>query len=156
MTEDEIFEWLSHDRSPIRRDGVLSREEVANAITAYLINGLCLFDESLLLHANKKVSRAAALTVLGLEEVAKIPRVVNTFLRHEHGVDENAWRDYWKAGGSHKKKQELILAYGHIIREQFDGDPMHARQLYRHYAPKAVLDSLDSFKQLVFVQRRVL
>lgn len=129
---------------------MLSREEVAEAIAAYQKNGLGLFDDALLLAANQKVSRAAGLTVLGLEEIAKIPLIVNTFLRHEHGVDPDAWKAYWKAGGIHKKKQELILAYGQLIRSVFDGDPIHERKLYRHYAPEAVLENLDWFKQSNF------
>lgn len=147
MTEDEIIAWLSRKRAPIRREGVLSRGEVAEATTAYLGNASALFEEALLLCAQGKIARAAALTVLGLEELAKVPLLVNTFLRYEHGQDADAWKAHWKSGGSHKTKQALILAYGQIIRSQFDGDPMFERRLYRHYASEAVLESLDAFKQ---------
>ena len=137
--------------NPIRRDGVLSRDEVAEAVTAYLGNGLDLFEEALLLCAHKKVPRAAALAVLGLEEIAKIPLIVNKFLRFEHGVEKHAWKAYWKTGGSHKTKQALILAYpGQIVRNVFDGDPMHGRRLYRYYAPEKALETLDAFKQSNF------
>lgn len=150
MTEDEIASWLSRKRSPIRRDGVLSTIEVADAITAYLNNGMRLFDDALLLGSNSRIPRAAALTVLGLEEIAKIPLLVDTFLRYEHGVDKDAWNACWKAGGVHKKKQELILGYGQIIRAVMDGDPVHDCKLYRHYAPDSVLENLDWFKQSNF------
>lgn len=150
MTEDDIASWLSRKPAPVRRDGVLTKAEVAAATTAYLNNGLSLFDDALFLAAGDRVPRAAALTVLGLEEIAKIPLLVNTFLRYEHGVDSEAWKAYWKAGGAHKKKQELILGYGQIIREVMDGDPVHNRRLYRHYAPEAMLENLDGFKQSNF------
>lgn len=150
MTEDDIEAWLARNRSPIRRDGVLSKKEVAEAITAYLNNGMRLFDDALLLASNSRIPRAAALTVLGLEEIAKIPLLVNTFLHYEHGVDKDAWKAYWKAGGVHKKKQELILSYGQMIREVMDGDPLHDRKLYRYYAPDSVLENLDWFKQSNF------
>jgi AbiV family abortive infection protein len=85
--------------------------------------------------------------VLGLEELAKTPMLVNTFLRFEHGVDREAWQTYWKSGGWHRAKQELILSYGQVIRSLFDGDPVHGKYLYRYYAPESVLERLDSFKQ---------
>ncbi|CAH2398624.1 conserved hypothetical protein [Mesorhizobium ventifaucium] len=128
----------------------MTRNEVAEAVTTYLGNGLGLFEEALLLCRNDRVPRAAALVVLGLEEVGKVPLLVNTFLRFEHGVDKEAWKAYWKSGGSHKTKQALILGYGKIIREQVDGDPIFSRRLYRHYAPENVLEALDAFKQSNF------
>lgn len=150
MTEDDIASWLSRKPAPIRRDGILTKAEVAAATTAYLNNGLSLFDDAMFLAAGDRVARAAALTVLGLEEIAKIPLLVNTFLRYEHGVEKEAWTTYWRAGGAHKKKQELILGYGQSIRAVMDGDPVHDRRLYRHYAPAAVLETLDGFKQSNF------
>jgi len=150
MIQEEIIDWLSQPHTAIRRDGALTLNEVAEAATAYLRNGLDLFEEALLLCGYNKVSRAAALVILGLEEIGKVPLLVNTFLRFEHGADKEAWKAYWKSGGVHKKKQELILAYGQIIRRLFDGDLMHERILYRYYAPEALLDNLDGFKQSSF------
>ena len=126
MTDEETIAWLSQPRAQILSDGVLSLDEVAEAVTAYLGNGLELFEEALLLCAHKKVPRAAALGVLGLEEIAKIPWIIDTFLRFEHGVERDAWTAYWKTGGSHKTKQALILSYGQEFRKIFDGDPILA------------------------------
>jgi AbiV family abortive infection protein len=150
MTEEETIAWLLQPRAPILRHGALSRDKVAEAVTAYLANGLDLFEEALLLCAHKKVPMAAALAVLGLEEIAKIPQIVNTFLRFEHGVEKDAWTTYWKTGGSHKAKQALILAYGQKIRKAFDRDPFFGRRLYRYYAPEKILETLDAFKQSNF------
>ncbi len=69
--------------------------------------------------------------------------LVNTLLRFEHGVDREAWQAYWKSGGWHRAKLELILSYGQLIRSLFEGDPVHSRYLYRYYAPDAVLKNLD-------------
>jgi hypothetical protein len=99
VTEQETIEWLSRSRAPVRREGNLTVEEVAQAASAYLRNANALFDEALLLYANEKIPRGAALTVLGLEELAKTPMLVNTFLRFEKGVDPEAWQTYWKSGG---------------------------------------------------------
>jgi AbiV family abortive infection protein len=150
MTEEEIAAWLSQARPPVRRDGVMSASEVAEATAAYLGNGLGLFEDGVLLCRKGRVPRAAALVVLGLEEIAKVPLLVNTFLRFEHGADREAWKGYWKSGGSHKTKQALILGYGKIIRDQVDGDPVFSRRLYRYYAPDNVLEALDAFKQSNF------
>jgi AbiV family abortive infection protein len=145
MTEDEIIAWLSQPLARIVRDRVLSRGEVAEVVTAYLGNGLDLFEEALLLSTHQKISRAAALAVLGLEEIAKIPRIVDTFLRFEHGV-EDAWTAYWKTGGKpggvHKAKQAAILAYGQLIQEK--------DYLYRYNRPKNIVETLDTFKQSNF------
>ena len=81
MTEEEIIAWLSQARAPIRRDGVMSRDEVAEAVTNYLGNGLGLFEDALLLCRSGRVPRAAALVVLGLEEIGKVPLLVNTYSR---------------------------------------------------------------------------
>lgn len=150
MIEETVANWLSRDMPPIRREGVLTKKEVAQAATAYLNNGVNLFDDALLLASNSRPSRAAALAVLGLEEIAKIPQLINAFLHYEHHVDENAWIDYWKSGGRHGTKQEIILTYGKIIRNLMDGDPLHDRKLYRHYAPVEILGNLDRFKQSNF------
>lgn len=147
MTEEETIEWLSRSRAPVRREGNLTVEVVAQATSAYLKNANALFDEALLLYAHERIPRGAALAVLGLEELAKTPMLVNTFLRFEKGVDPEAWQTYWKSGGWHRAKQELILSYGQVIRPLFDGDPVHEKYLYRYYAPESVLERLDSFKQ---------
>jgi hypothetical protein len=62
-------------------------------------------------------------TKLRIQELAKAPMLVNTFLRFEHGVDREAWQAYWKSGGWHRAKLELILSYGQLIRSLFEGDP---------------------------------
>jgi AbiV family abortive infection protein len=151
MTDEDTIAWLSQPRAPILRDGVLSQDQVAEAVTAYLRNGLDLFEEALLLCAHKKVPRAAALAVLGLEEIGKIARIVDTFLQFEHGVERDAWTTYWKSGGSHRAKQARILAYGQSIRNVFEGDSIiFDRRLYRYYAQEEILDRLDGFKQSNF------
>jgi AbiV family abortive infection protein len=150
MTEEEIIAWLAQARAPIRRDGCMLRDEVAEAVTAYLGNGVELFEDALLLCQSGRIARAAALIVLGLEEIGKVPLLVNTFLRFERGTDDEAWKAYWKSGGSHKAKQALILGYGKTIREQVDGDPRFSRRLYRYYAPESALEALDAFKQSNF------
>ncbi|MGV3548986.1 AbiV family abortive infection protein [Rhizobium sp.] len=150
MTEEEIVAWLTRNRPPIRREGVMSQGEVAAAVTAYLANGLSLLEESLLLSQHGRQARAASLVILGLEEIAKVPLLVNTFLSFEHGVDKEAWKAYWKSGGSHRTKQALILGYGNIIRGKIEGDPVSSRRLYRNFAPESVLEAMDTFKQSNF------
>jgi AbiV family abortive infection protein len=139
MTEAEIAAWLSQPRSPIRRHGALSRDEVAEASTAYLKNGRDLMEEALILYGNQRIPRAVALAVLALEEIAKVPRVVNTFLQDALAGDPQVWKEFWKSGGSHRAKQELILAYGKTIRDQLGDEPVFAQRLYRYFAPDSVL-----------------
>jgi AbiV family abortive infection protein len=147
MNETEVLDWLARQRPPVRRKGTLDRGEVARAMTAYFHNAQSLFDESLILYGANRKARACALCVLALEELAKIPLLADTFLRFEHGADQDAWAKYWESGGNHKKKQETILAYGQIIRRQFDGEPMFSKKHYRFYAPDNLFAYLDALKQ---------
>jgi AbiV family abortive infection protein len=147
MRDEEVLEWLARARAGIRRDGSLPKGEVAEAVTAYQANGRALLSDALLLAANGRTNRASALTVLALEELAKIPMLVDTFRRHAHGFDPQAWPDYWKVSGRHKDKQKRILLYGELIRSQMDGDPLHGRRLYRYYSSSDLFQHLDSFKQ---------
>jgi AbiV family abortive infection protein len=131
----------------VRRNGALTQDEVAGAMTAYFHNAQAFFDEVLLFHRSARTPRACALCVLGLEELAKIPILFATFMRFESGADRETWTRYWKGGGSHKTKQEMIIAYGQIIRSKFEQEPMLSRYLYRHYVPDTLFAHLDSFKQ---------
>jgi hypothetical protein len=78
------------DLNPERRERILeltawpslySGSLNLEVVTTYVNNANSLFDEALLLHAYNKTPRAAALTVLGLEELAKAPMLTNTFVR---------------------------------------------------------------------------
>lgn len=145
--DDDVVAWIGGPSSPIKRGGELTDLEVADATVAYLKNGNSLLSDARFLVSNSRVVRGTALAVLALEELAKIKIIVETLLRFKHNVDPEAWKKYWKTGGSHKTKQEEILSYGKIIREVYDGDPMHGRYLYRLYAPEAALEKLDWLKQ---------
>jgi len=145
--EEEVVSWIGGPSSPIKRSGELSEDQVASAVVSYLKNGNGLLSDARLLIANSRTERGTALSVLALEELAKIKIIIETFLRFSHGVEPEAWRKYWKSGGSHKAKQEQILAYGKIIRASYDGDPIHGRYLYRHYTPDEALEKLDWLKQ---------
>lgn len=148
--DDEVVAWIGGASSPIKRGGELTEIEVADATVAYLKNGNDLLSDARLLFSNKRFVRGTALAVLALEELAKVKIIVETFLRFTHSVEPDAWKKYWKSGGSHKTKQEEIISYGKIIRAAYDGDPMHGRYLYRHYAPEAALEKLDWLKQASF------
>lgn len=145
--EEEVVSWIGGPSSPIKRSGELNEDQVASAVVSYLKNGNGLLSDARLLIANSRTERGTALSVLALEELAKIKIIIETFLRFSHGVEPDSWRKYWKSGGSHKAKQEQILAYGKIIRASYDGDPIHGRYLYRHYAPDEALEKLDWLKQ---------
>lgn len=148
--DDEVVAWIGGANSPIRRGGELTELEVADATVAYLNNGNDLLSDARFLFSRDRFARGTSLAVLALEELGKVKIIVDTFLRFTHGVEPDAWKKYWKTGGSHRTKQEEILSYGKMIRKSFDGDPMHDRYLYRHYAPEAAFEKLDWLKQANF------
>lgn len=147
MYEEDIITWIGGPGASIKKSGELNEKEVACATVAYLKNGNKLLHDARFLITNKRIERGTALTILALEELAKIKILTETFLHHAHGVDEDAWKKYWKTGGNHKTKQEQILSYGKIVRASFDGDLTHQKYLYRHYAPDQALEKLDWLKQ---------
>lgn len=144
--EKRIADHIGRPMAKIRKAGSLPQDEVAAAATAYFENACELLSDSHLLVAHGRPQRAIGLAVLSLEELAKIPMIVNTWLRDVRG-EERAWAEYWKVGGRHKPKQELLLAYGSRIRTEFDGDPMSDRKLYEFYPLKELVEHLDRFKQ---------
>lgn len=150
MTDDEILDWLSRDLSPIRRDGALPAEEVAEALTSYFRNGRALIDDARFMVANDKWSRAASIAVLSLEELAKVPMLANAYLRHEYGGVTDAWKDFWKALGKHRDKQKHILSYGALLKKRIEADGPINRWLYRFSAPEGLFERLDAFKQSGF------
>ncbi|MGX7925479.1 AbiV family abortive infection protein [Tsuneonella sp. HG094] len=150
MTDDEILNWLSRDRSPIRRDGALPENEVAEALTSYFRNGRALIDDARFMVANGRWSRAASIAVLSLEELAKVPMLANAYLQHEYGGVTDAWKDFWKALGKHRDKQKHILCYGSLLKERIEADGPFNRWLYRFSAPEGLFERLDAFKQSGF------
>lgn len=99
--DDQLTSWMGKPESGIRRAGELNETEVAEATVSYLKNGTDLLFDARFLIANARFSRGAALVVLGLEELAKIKIIVETFL--------NMSMELIEMRGSYIGRQEEII-----------------------------------------------
>jgi AbiV family abortive infection protein len=130
----------------------LSIRETAQGITACYLNGLALLEDARLLAAHGRVPRALALTILALEELAKVPdlydQYVNPVTRHEG----HAWGDFWKRWSRHEPKQKRIAAYGNFLRDSANLKEALLNNLtpYTIYLTENAYDHLDKVKQRNF------
>jgi AbiV family abortive infection protein len=119
QTEDieKLLFRLSSGQNPKRP---LSIDETAEGLSACYLNGLSLLEDARLLAANDRIPRALSLTILSMEELAKIPDLAEQYMYPTYRYDGNAWADFWRRFSLHKPKQKRICAYGNILRNSAD------------------------------------
>lgn len=151
QTEDteKILARLSGGQNPRRP---LSIDETAEGLTACYLNGLALLEDACLLAVNNRKPRALSLTILALEELAKIPDLDELYLDTSSRKDGNAWADFWKRFSLHKPKQKRISAYGNILRESANIEEIVFENPtpYINYLSENSYGHLDNVKQRSF------
>ncbi|MCD6705759.1 MAG: AbiV family abortive infection protein [Thiobacillus sp.] len=151
QTEDieKLLARLSSGQNPKRP---LSIDETAEGLTACYLNGLALIEDARLLAANGREPRALSLTILALEELAKIPDLDGLYIDPISRADGTAWADFWKRFSSHKPKQKRIAAYGNIIRESTNLEDVTCENPtpYSSYLSENAYGHLDNVKQRNF------
>ncbi|MFC1871301.1 AbiV family abortive infection protein [Chloroflexota bacterium] len=119
----------------------IDKKQIANGMHLCYKNAKSLRDEALLLKENGYKARALSLTILGLEEMGKIPLILNMILLLEK--DDEAWHKPWKKLLSHKTKIGVMTAYGRgMLRMTGHG--------FKVELPPNIEPLLDKFKQLGF------
>jgi len=115
QTEDieKVLARLGSGHNPKRP---LTVHETARGLTACYLNALALLEDARLLAANGREPRALSLTILALEELAKVPDLYDHYVNPETRNDSNAWADLWKRWSRHQPKQERIGVYGNFLR----------------------------------------
>jgi AbiV family abortive infection protein len=99
-------------QSSKKQNTPITKEQIATLLHFCFCNARDLYEEAELLRTNEKYARAFYLCCAALEELAKIPLVLNgIFISKE---DANAWRGFWRAFNSHEAKQGAGRAYGRI------------------------------------------
>ncbi len=151
QTEDieKLLARLSSGQNPKRP---LSIDETAEGLTACYRNGLGLLEDARLLAANSREPRALSLTILALEELAKIPDLYETYTDPACRDDGHAWADFWKRFNLHKPKQKRIAAYGNIMREStnLEDATFENPTPYASYLSESAYGHLDNVKQRNF------
>jgi AbiV family abortive infection protein len=145
---EKVLARLSSGNNPKRP---LSIRETAQGLTACYLNGLALLDDARLLAANGREPRALSLTILALEELAKVPGLyeqsVNPTTRNG-----NAWVDFWKRWSQHKPKQKRSAAYGNMLLESTRPEEaaFYNPSPYASYLSENAHTLLDAVKQRNF------
>ena len=146
---DKLLARLGGGQNPKK---LLSVDETAEGLTDCYVNGLTLLDDARLLAANDREPRALSLTILALEELAKVPDLDELYLDPRTRTDADAWTDFWKRFSQHKPKQKRIAAYGNILRDSasleeaiFENSTPYANYLSEH-----AYGHLDNVKQRNF------
>ncbi len=151
QTEDteKLLARLSVGQNPRRP---LSIDETAEGLTACYLNGLSLLEDARLLAANHRTPRALALTILAMEELAKIPDLDELYIDPSSREDGKAWADFWRRFSLHKPKQKRISAYGNILREEasLDEAVLENPTPYFNYLSENSYGHLDNVKQRAF------
>jgi AbiV family abortive infection protein len=130
----------------------LSLSQVADGVSSCYHNAASLLSDAQLLWENSRHSRALSLTILALEELAKIPDLHDQYLRENTRIDPIAWNEFWGRFTQHKSKQKRIVAYGNIFSRGAK-DPSAADSSwspFAHFLSADVVASLDIVKQRGF------
>jgi AbiV family abortive infection protein len=99
----------------LNRQAVLPIDQVAEGLTACYRNASSLLEDARLLYFVPRPHRALSLTILALEELAKIPELHDQFANPETRSNPESWKEFWSRFVTHKPKQRRITAYGEKI-----------------------------------------
>jgi AbiV family abortive infection protein len=123
--------------------GPLTDDEIAVGMHLSFKNAEDLQDDALLLYKNERFGRALSLLILALEELGRIPILLNTVLIKKD--DQATWKKVWDALRRHHLKQGVWTAYGKKLVEENHPDA-------RYFVPIPLdqIPLLDKFKQCGF------
>jgi AbiV family abortive infection protein len=146
---EKVLSRLSSGRNPKRP---LSLDETAEGLTACYLNGASLLDDARLLAAHGRQPRALSLTILALEELAKVPDLGEIFLDPRTRSEVAEWTEFWKRFAQHKPKQKRIAAYGNILRKSTNIEEIAFENPspFANYLSDEVYGHLDNVKQRNF------
>ncbi len=150
MESSVEFEKLLSTFSQGRRsDAALSAVSAAKGMTACYLNASALLEEARVLVKFEKLSRAAALAVLSMEELAKVTDIHDTFVKTIAHPPQDSWEAFWKRFFSHKPKQRSISKYGESLAGNASLDDLFFSNPspYTHYLTDTSSGHLDALKQ---------
>lgn len=120
----------------------LNDEKAAIGMHYCFLNAKDLYEDARLLKKNKRYSRAFSLLILSLEELSKIPILLNTIFYSKD--DDKKWNAFWKSFNTHSHKQIVWSSYGKILEKYFNIYSFENRY------PPGLQPLLEKGKQLCF------
>jgi AbiV family abortive infection protein len=98
-----------------------------------------------------RLSRALSITVLAMEELAKISELHRVAIECQLGPDGVDWQAFWKEFSYHKPKQKRATAYGNVIKGAVgEHDGVENPLPYKSYFSEKTFGHLDKAKQKNF------
>jgi AbiV family abortive infection protein len=147
----ELEKILAYLASGQNSKKALTLGEASEGASACYKNARGLLFDARLLAQNGRTPRALSLTILALEELAKIPDMDHVFLMSSTGEDKERWAQFWKRFCQHKPKQERIAAYGNVIKERgFKGIGLENGSPFMNYLNQGAHVHFDTIKQRNF------
>lgn len=123
--------------------GPLSDHEIAVGMHLSFKNAQELHEEAHLLYRNQRLGRTLSLLVLALEELGRIPILLNAIYIGQDDI--GTWKRFWAGLRRHALKQGVWTAYGKQLAEQGHPDAAYFTTLPADYVPL-----LDRYKQCGF------
>lgn len=120
----------------------LDDEKAAIGMHYCFLNAKDLYEDAKLLKKNKRYSRAFSLLILSLEELSKIPILLNTIFYSKD--DDKEWNAFWKSFNTHSDKQIIWSFYGKYLEKYFNIYSFEDRY------PPGLQPLLEKGKQLSF------
>jgi AbiV family abortive infection protein len=124
--------------------GAITPHEIARGMHLSFKNAAKLARESKLLVRHRASARAFSLAVLGLEELGRVPLLLNGLFLDQNDVA--GWKVFWNKLRSHHCKQSVWSVYGSLLRHQKHAHAAHYEDRY----PAGIEPLLDKFKQMGF------
>ncbi len=97
----------------------LTKEQVAIFMHFCFCNAKDLCDDAEILRKSGKFARAIGLSILALEELAKIPLIFNALVIPKG--DSSTWKEFWLGLRSHDLKQSVWKVYGNLFLQNIKG-----------------------------------
>lgn len=149
--QDEFAANLARYVSGANPKGPLTPEQAAEGAYLCFVNTNELLIDARLLAKEGRLCRALSITILALEELAKISELHRVAVESQLGSNGVDWNGFWKEFNYHKPKQKRATAYGNVIKGAVgETDGLENPLPYRSYFSEKTFGHLDKAKQKNF------
>jgi AbiV family abortive infection protein len=132
------------DKKPLQID------QVAEGTASCFRNSKELLHDAELLYRNGREQRALSVTILALEELAKVPELHDQYLDSKKRSDADSWKEFWTRFVRHQSKQGRIADYGSVFSQRQTEGPSFEWSPFNQFLAPEVVPLLDGVKQRGF------
>ena len=149
--QDEFAAYLACYVSGANLKNALTPKQAAQGAHLCFVNTNELLIDARILAKEGRLCRALSVTVLALEELAKISELYRVAIESQLSSDAVDWKAFWKEFNYHKPKQKRATAYGNVIRGiAGEGNGLSNPLPYKSYFSDDTFGHLDKAKQKNF------